>query len=278
MRVPKTRFPLSIEKFYARDVQRGVARMENVTMLMLKSEIKPVLNRGIHDALIGDDAIDWIESLIAKLKQLIIGSLTDGDAKDMVNRYIKAIDSSSRNNVASQIMAHAKNGTVKLTATVAVPGSKPTVLGVNPVAGDAQLASYMRGKITENVSYITSIRDDYSNKVEQIIYRGVTEGQSYGEMGKAIKHQTHVSRNKASFIARDQSGSIYGQMTKRRHQAAGINKFQWETMDDERVRPSHAAREGNIYNYDTADLLPGEDFNCRCTADPVFDDDDETDD
>ncbi|ARN97452.1 hypothetical protein AZI10_04775 [Levilactobacillus brevis] len=29
---------------------------------------------------------------------------------------------------------------------------------------------------------------------------------------------------------------------------------------DERERASHVAREGIIYNYDTADLLPGEDY------------------
>ncbi|CAJ1226644.1 minor capsid protein [Lactiplantibacillus xiangfangensis] len=273
MKVPKTRYPLAVEKAYARDLKAGVNRLEAITMLVLKSEVKPALNRQIHDSMINDDVIDWLENLIEKFKQLIIGSLTDGDARDMVTRYVNAINSSNRNNVASQIMTHSKNGTVNLTATLAMNTGQPAVLAVNPVAGDAQLQSFVKGKVAENVSYITSIRDDYANKVEQVIYRGVTGGQSYGEMGQAIQHQAHVSRSKASFIARDQSGSIYGQMTKQRHQAAGINKFQWETMEDERVRPSHAAREGVIYDYDTADLLPGEDFNCRCTADPVFDDD-----
>ncbi|MFC6202581.1 minor capsid protein [Lactiplantibacillus nangangensis] len=273
--MPKTRFPIPIEKSYARDIQKGVTLIESVTLLMLENEIKPTFDRGIHDALMGDDVIDWIESLMVKLKQLIIGSFTDGDAKDMVTRYMRAIDSSNRNNVTSQVVAHSKSAT--LTATATVPENQPVELAVNPLAGEAQLQDYIKGKITENVSYIKGIRDDYATKVEQAIYRGVTEGQSYSEIGKTIQHQAHMSRDRASFIARDQSGSIYGQLTKRRHQAAGINNFQWETMEDERVRPGHAARQGAIYSYETADLLPGEDFNCRCTADPIFDDE-ETDD
>lgn len=276
MRTPSTRFPLAIEYSYARTIQKAVKRLEHLSMVALKEEIAPEMSRQITDVMFNDDVIDWVEQLIAKLKQLIIGSLTDGDARDMVTKYVNAIDSSNRANISAQIMSHKSVG--GLSVTVAVPNGKPTVLAVNPVADDAQLRRYMKAKVTENVSYIKSIRDNYSMKIEQIIYRGVTGGQSYGEMAQAIKNQTHTSSKQAAFIARDQSGSIYGQLTKRRHQAAGIDKFQWQTMEDERVRPSHAAREGVIYNYDTADLLPGEDFNCRCTADPIFDDDESAED
>lgn len=269
MRVPKTRYPLSVEKSYARNGQRAVTNLERITLKFMSNELKDLLQRAsVNDrAIIGDDVIDWIEELLNKLKQLIIGTLTDGDAQDMVTKYVNAINTSNKINVNSQINAalitHGRqnlgNGTMG-------------VLSISPLTGDQQLASYMKAKIKENVSYVKDIRDEYSRKITQIIYRGVTNGDSYGDMQQAIRHQAHLSRNRAKFIARDQSGSIYGQMTKARHQAAGINHFQWQTMEDERVRPSHAARQGVIYNYDTADLLPGEDYACRCVADPVFDD------
>lgn len=268
MRVPHTRYPLRIEKSYAHTAGQAVSRVESITLLLLKSEVKPVIDRGtVNDSFYNDDMIDWVESLIDRLKELILGSFTDTDAQQMVERFMSAISTSNRANVSSQIQAHelVKHATL-------LPSGKPVIMAINPVAGDAQLDGYVKGKIAENVSYIKGIRDDYATKIEQIIYRGVTKGQSYGEMAEAIRHQGKMSRNRAAFIARDQSGTIYSQMTRTRHQAAGINHFQWRGMMDERERASHVAREGIIYNYDTADLLPGEDYGCRCTGDPVFDD------
>jgi hypothetical protein len=45
----------------------------------------------------------------------------------------------------------------------------------------------------------------------------------------------------------------------------------WRTAGDDKVRPSHAANEGKIFAWanppDTGN--PGEDYNCRCTAEPI---------
>lgn len=44
----------------------------------------------------------------------------------------------------------------------------------------------------------------------------------------------------------------------------------WRTRDDERVRPSHAANNGKIFAWDNPPPTghPGEDYGCRCTAEP----------
>ena len=47
--------------------------------------------------------------------------------------------------------------------------------------------------------------------------------------------------------------------------------YRWRTAGDDKVRPSHAANEGRIFNWDYPPDTghPGEDYNCRCTAEPV---------
>lgn len=44
----------------------------------------------------------------------------------------------------------------------------------------------------------------------------------------------------------------------------------WHTQGDDRVRSSHAARDGKIFNYNVPPEggNPGEDYNCRCWAEP----------
>lgn len=47
--------------------------------------------------------------------------------------------------------------------------------------------------------------------------------------------------------------------------------YRWRTAGDDKVRPSHAANEGRIFNWDRAPATghPGEDYGCRCMAEPV---------
>ena len=44
----------------------------------------------------------------------------------------------------------------------------------------------------------------------------------------------------------------------------------WRTRSDGKVRAAHAANNGRIFSWDTPPPMghPGEDFNCRCTAEP----------
>lgn len=45
----------------------------------------------------------------------------------------------------------------------------------------------------------------------------------------------------------------------------------WRTQKDEKVRDSHSDKDGKIFNWDSDDLKPGEDFGCRCYAEFVDD-------
>lgn len=47
--------------------------------------------------------------------------------------------------------------------------------------------------------------------------------------------------------------------------------YRWRTAGDGKVRPSHVANEGRIFNWDVAPATghPGEEFGCCCVAEPV---------
>jgi murein DD-endopeptidase MepM/ murein hydrolase activator NlpD len=38
----------------------------------------------------------------------------------------------------------------------------------------------------------------------------------------------------------------------------------WHTKEDDSVRLSHQSKDGMIFNWNSADVKPGQDFNCRC--------------
>ena len=46
----------------------------------------------------------------------------------------------------------------------------------------------------------------------------------------------------------------------------------WHTSGDDKVRPSHAVNNGRIFSWDNPPETghPGEDYNCRCSAEPYY--------
>ncbi len=55
-------------------------------------------------------------------------------------------------------------------------------------------------------------------------------------------------------------------------QARTTTHYIWRTRGDGKVRPSHAANDGKIFAWDDPPPTghPGEDYNCRCTAEPYY--------
>ncbi|MEX4141029.1 phage minor head protein [Haemophilus influenzae] len=125
-----------------------------------------------------------------------------------------------------------------------------------------------------NIQLIKSIRSQYLDKVQNAVMQAMVRGSLNKDLAAQIKDLGKTTEKRAMFIARDQSSKLNAALTQARHEEVGIKKYMWSTSLDERVRDSHADKEGQIFEYanppaDTGH--PGHDFNCRCVQIPVFD-------
>lgn len=94
---------------------------------------------------------------------------------------------------------------------------------------------------------------------------------NYVENNKQKSNLKDILKNNAKFRARNMLGNYYKDFLK--EIIAGESEyFEWNTMGDERVRPTHEARDGQIYNWDNAEIVPGEEPGCRCWATVYFPD------
>ena len=119
----------------------------------------------------------------------------------------------------------------------------------------------------------------------------VTEAQERGapptEMVTEIQEDYQSGRNYAKVAAAAGIGLLAANMLRKTNEDSGINKYKWQTMEDDRVRDCHQEFNGNIYSYDNPPEAwhydktgvkvyegrfcnPGEDYNCRCQAIPVI--------
>lgn len=84
-----------------------------------------------------------------------------------------------------------------------------------------------------------------------------------------IVNQLYTSgEHMAQFFARDQLARFNKATTLATFQSAGVTKIKWITSHDARVRDSHKALDGQIFNI--RELPPEiDDYNCRCGIVPV---------
>ena len=138
-----------------------------------------------------------------------------------------------------------------------------------------RIAEKVNAMTTANVQLIKSIRSQYLDKVQNAVTQAMVNGTLNKDLVQQIKDIGKTTEKRAIFIARDQSSKLNAALTQARHEDVGITKYTWSTSGDERVRESHAEKDGQVFEYanppaDTGN--PGHDYNCRCVAIPVLDD------
>jgi len=136
--------------------------------------------------------------------------------------------------------------------------------GVDVIGNDPNLSGRVGNFIAENVALIKSIPSQFFDDVEKQIMRAVSNGASAEQLAAVLKDRFGVAEDRARFIARDQVGKFFGQVTEARQRSMGVTKYVWRTSNDERVRPEHAAREGEVFEWSSPPEggHPGEDFQC----------------
>lgn len=131
---------------------------------------------------------------------------------------------------------------------------------------DKNLEIFKNGKVSK--SALNSLKQDISNNRASKEIKDIVANIEQGayDLKDINKLQEWITRRNEN-LARNETGNLYAQEVKDLMIENDITNFIWHTMKDDRVRESHAEREGRIFSIN--DELPGEDFNCRCWAEPI---------
>ena len=130
-----------------------------------------------------------------------------------------------------------------------------------------------------NVQLISSIPNAILTYVSDIVKDGYISGKTNTAIGKAIQEKYGIERRHAQFIARDQMAKLNAEITQAQQKDAGIEEYVWSTSDDIRVRERHKELDGTRQKWSEPPVVdkrtgrrehPGQDYNCRCVALPVF--------
>lgn len=143
--------------------------------------------------------------------------------------------------------------------------------------GNGKIAAALKKATKANVDLIKSIPDQYLEKVRKAVYENVSAGMRFEGIEKLITHVGDVTESRAKLIARDQTSKMNGAFNRIQQVSLGIDRYQWQTAGDERVRETHAENDGKIFYWDDPPEEtgnPGDDVECRCFGIPIFVDED----
>lgn len=148
----------------------------------------------------------------------------------------------------------------------------------------AGLTAYVQNRLEEEYVYnYNNYLDKWSKpelvKLKQTVSEYVAKGFRADKMAQILIAEFGQSKRKAKFLARQETSLMVSKYREARYGEAGINSYKWSTSSDERVRPDHLALNGRVFRFDDPPITdratgaknnPGEDFNCRCVALPVY--------
>lgn len=252
------RHPVGIEREYQRDLRRYNQVLQNAVRAWVLPRLPSLVahhaaNRPNQRQ---DDASD-VEDVFSQIELAVSQSYSTYELERLAKRRGVEVAAFNQETIAKNLQR---------------------VIGISPIFGDASLASELALFTSANVNLIESMTSDALAKMKTIMYSAFQQGDRAETLAKEIERYVDPSVGnvaaRARLIARDQISKLNGQLTELRQTSLGISRYTWRTMGDDRVRDSHMDLADQIFSWDAPPDVgnPGEDFQCRCYADPVLED------
>lgn len=210
-----------------------------------------------------DSWFDTIESIINRIRE------------KYSNPYFQRLASRIASNFVSAVDAHVNNQFKRSYKS----------FGINAFNTTGAVSDYLEISAADNVKLIESIPSQYLDQVRTMVTTNMRAGLRSTEITKQLSDRFNITKNRAKFIARDQSSKISNGIARKRMQASGFQYFQWIDSDDSRVRTRHRKIADTVTKYgkgiyrwdelplsdDGKPIATGDDYACRCISRPVSD-------
>jgi SPP1 gp7 family putative phage head morphogenesis protein len=190
-------------------------------------------------------------------------------------------DSMFNQKFSSRIDALSKNYPEKFIGQADAEHKKAFISEVNSKIG-VNLTSILRdnssrvgrvvsNRVKENSDLIVSLAGDFKEQAREAIHAAFLQGDNAETLRARLEHIEGVTESRAELIARDQTQKVCGELNGARQQDIGVTGYYWSGIDDGRERDTHIENNGQRFDWNSPPPEtghPGEDVNCRCSADP----------
>lgn len=158
------------------------------------------------------------------------------------------------------------------------------VLGVNVDMVEAWAPQKLVDASQTSADLIVTLARDGVEDVRAHALNAIATGARHETVAKLLEKRLGVTESHAKLLARDQISKIVSDFEQERQVRAGITRYEWRTLNDGRVRERHEELRGKIFSWDDPPIInektgerghPGDDYQCRCYASPIFEEEDD---
>jgi SPP1 gp7 family putative phage head morphogenesis protein len=128
-------------------------------------------------------------------------------------------------------------------------------------------------------TYTENFAQEVVEKLRREISEKIANGRPRHEVRNLIENRLNISADRCKFIARQETSLLTSKFKEIQYKQAGIDKYIWRTVGDNRVRDKHDDLNGKTFSFDSPPdasyfnthepCNPGFDYNCRCVALPI---------
>lgn len=145
-----------------------------------------------------------------------------------------------------------------------------------------EMVDTIKAEWTENTQrYIKDFLAEETAALRQTIGANAWAGKRTSEVISELMGEYGITKRRAEFIARQETHLAMVALKKAGLERAQLPYYRWECVvgsPKHPVRPMHEALNGKIFRWDDPPITspkgdrnhPGQDYNCRCTARPLF--------
>lgn len=259
-RVPRQIHPVGIEQGYFWAIMRLIGPyFDEVTSLLVtrlpeviksKFEASRIDSRGILKM----DAThaEMISEMFADIEVAVGYKITDTAIRETAETYAGRTNAFNKLQVDKQFRS---------------------VLGIEVLRQEKWLAPQISSFVEMNTALIKDITAKSAREMHQLVMTRVEAGDSLRTIKNAIREKLDVTERRAKMIARDQVSKFTGKLTELRQREAGVEEYIWRDAGDNAVRAKHRFNNNKRFRWDQPPPTghPGQDYQCRCTAEPVMD-------
>ena len=186
----------------------------------------------------------------------------EDEEKEETEYFVKKIDKVlevEQADYLKRLMADADGRTAKLLLSFSIDKQK---------FFNENLAEIRKLYLDNSIDRIKGEESLLKRKILRMIVDYATGATKELDLSTLVKEAYTGSDHLARLFARDQMQRFNKACTLATFKAAKVTKIKWVTCGDGRVRPTHKALNGRVFDISN---LPGEidDYNCRCGLVPV---------
>ena len=187
IKIPKRkwRYPMAYERQYSKELTALVNNLHEITKENMQ-DITDFIDKNRMDA-VGD----ILDTIVNKIKQNYYILVTRDFLKRKIQQMIDAVNNFNMNEFRQSLKS---------------------AIGVDVFQSEPKLEEMTELWVKENITLITSVENQYFDRLENIISDAVRNGTLTPEVTKQIQDLTGVSKRRAQLIAVDQIGKLNGQI------------------------------------------------------------------